>query len=48
LRTHPAMDVARRTVSQWVASARAVLEPLPSGAPREALESVCDLIERRA
>jgi heptaprenyl diphosphate synthase len=48
LRAHPAMADARATVKAWADDARAVLEPLPPGPPREALESLCDVIVTRS
>jgi heptaprenyl diphosphate synthase len=47
LRAHPAMAAARADVQRWADDARAVLDPLPSGPVRAALESLCDVVVRR-
>jgi heptaprenyl diphosphate synthase len=47
LRAHPAMAAARADVQRWADDARAVLDPLPSGPVRTALESLCDVVVRR-
>lgn len=48
LRTHPALDRARREVQRWADEARSVLAPLPAVPARRALEAVCDAAVSRA
>ncbi|MGI5211532.1 polyprenyl synthetase family protein [Plantactinospora sp. CA-290183] len=47
LRESPALKRARETVRSYAEEARARLRPLPDGAPRRALESLCDFIADR-
>lgn len=47
LRDHPALDEARTVARQWADDARACLDPLPAGAPRDALAAVCDYVVTR-
>lgn len=47
LRAHPALDEARREARRWADLARAELAALPAGAPRGALESLCDYVVTR-
>ena len=47
LRESAAMKRARETVRTYAEEARAQLAPLPAGAPRQALESLCDVIADR-
>ncbi len=47
LRAHPAMAQARGEVQRWADEARALLAPVPDGAARRALESVCDAVVTR-
>jgi heptaprenyl diphosphate synthase len=47
LRAHPAMAEAAGEARRWAQEAKAVLEPLPAGAPRAALESLCDQVVSR-
>jgi heptaprenyl diphosphate synthase len=47
LRAHPAMSAARADLRRIADDARSVLEPLPPGAPRQALESLCDAVVTR-
>jgi heptaprenyl diphosphate synthase len=47
LRRNPAMDAAREDVRRWADDARRVLQPLPAGAARAALESLCDVVVTR-
>ena len=48
LRTHPAMEAARAELSRWADDARAELEPLPDGAAKDALISLCDVVITRS
>ena len=48
LRKHPAMDEARAYVVARAAEAKALLEALPSGPVREALESFADIVATRS
>lgn len=47
LREHEALDVARMEARRWADDARSCLEPLPAGAARDALASVCDYVVNR-
>ncbi len=47
LRESPALKRARETVRGYAEEARRRLSPLPAGAPRAALESLCDFIADR-
>ena len=47
LRAHPAVERARKTVRQWADDARSVIGPLPHGAPRSTLETLCDYVVQR-
>jgi heptaprenyl diphosphate synthase len=47
LRESAAFKRARETVHSYAEQARAGLQPLPAGAPRQALESLCDFIADR-
>lgn len=47
LRAHPALEAARRDLSRVAADARSVLDPLPEGPVRLALESLCDTVVTR-
>ena len=47
LRESPALKRARETVRSYAEEARERLAPLPDGAPRQALESLCDFIADR-
>jgi heptaprenyl diphosphate synthase len=47
LRSHDALEQARVVARQWADDARACLEPLPEGAARAALASVCDYVVNR-
>jgi geranylgeranyl pyrophosphate synthase len=47
LRESAAMKQARETVRTYAEEARAQLSPLPDGAPRRALEALCDFIADR-
>jgi heptaprenyl diphosphate synthase len=47
LRESAAMKRARETVRTYAEEARAELAPLPDGAPRQALEALCDFIADR-
>lgn len=47
LRESPALKRARETVRSYAEEARERLAPLPAGAPRRALESLCDFIADR-
>ena len=47
LRESAALKRARETVRTYAESARAQLAPLPAGAPRRAMESLCDFIADR-
>lgn len=47
LRRHPALEQARQQAREWADEARACLAPLPQGAPREALEQLCDYVVSR-
>ncbi|CAN5903010.1 polyprenyl synthetase family protein [soil metagenome] len=47
LRAHPAMDEARSYVVDRAAEARALLNGLPAGAARDALDDLCDLVVTR-
>jgi heptaprenyl diphosphate synthase len=48
LRANPAVPQAQDEVRRWAAEARAVLAPLPEGAPRDALAALCDQVVGRA
>nr|WP_156001144.1 polyprenyl synthetase family protein [Streptomonospora sp. PA3] len=47
LRSHTAMEEARRTTREWADQARAELATLPAGPPRAAFEALCDYVVRR-
>jgi heptaprenyl diphosphate synthase len=47
LRSHPAMEQARRDLQAWAYEARAVLAPLPDSPARALLESLCDIVVSR-
>jgi heptaprenyl diphosphate synthase len=47
LRTHPVMDEAREVTASWAQDAKSTLTPLPDGAPKTALESLCDFVVSR-
>ncbi len=47
LRGHRALDEARVEAGRWADEARAVLAPLPAGAPKTALETLCDYVVTR-
>ncbi|MGH8968745.1 MAG: polyprenyl synthetase family protein [Actinomycetes bacterium] len=48
LRAHPAIDAARAELRRWADDARAVLDPLPAGPARSALESLCEVVVTRS
>jgi heptaprenyl diphosphate synthase len=48
LRVHPALDAARADLRRIADDARSVLEPLPAGSARAALESLCDSVVTRS
>ncbi len=47
LRESAAMKRARETVRTYAEEARAELAPLPEGAPKRAMEALCDFIADR-
>jgi heptaprenyl diphosphate synthase len=47
LRAHPAMAESVVEARRWAQEAKAVLGPLPQGAARDALESLCDQVVSR-
>ena len=47
LRQHPALEQARTEARRWADDARKTLVELPAGAPREALEQLCDYVVSR-
>jgi heptaprenyl diphosphate synthase len=47
LRSHPAVDAARATVSEHAEAARGLLQELPAGPARDALAGLCDLVVHR-
>ena len=47
LRSNAAMDFARADLERWANDARSVLQPLPDGPTRQALESLCDVVVTR-
>ncbi|MGI9197901.1 MAG: polyprenyl synthetase family protein [Candidatus Nanopelagicales bacterium] len=47
LRGHAALEAARGEARRWADGARDVLGSLPGGAPREALEALCDYVVTR-
>ncbi len=47
LRASPAVEVARADLSGWADAARATLAPLPDGAPKQALEALCETVVSR-
>ena len=47
LRGHRALDEARAEAGRWADEAREVLAPLPTGAPKTALETLCDYVVTR-
>ena len=47
LRAHRALGEARTEASSWADEARAVLATLPAGAPKAALETLCDYVVTR-
>jgi heptaprenyl diphosphate synthase len=48
LRRHPSIDQAREEVRRRAEQARALLEPLPSGPARDALEALCTTVVTRS
>ncbi|MBO0652072.1 polyprenyl synthetase family protein [Streptomyces triculaminicus] len=48
LRTHPALEQARRDTVRYAEEARATLAPLPQCSAKAALEELCDLVVHRA
>jgi len=48
LRTHPALEQARRDTVRYAEEARATLAPLPEGYAKAALEELCDAVVHRA
>ena len=47
LREHPALEDARDEARRWAGDARRILEPLPAGDAKLALEALCDYVENR-
>jgi len=47
LRAHSAIKATRSDVERWAQDARDTLRPLPEGAPKRALESMCDFVVAR-
>ena len=47
LRAHPAMDEARAYVQAEADAARALLDKLPEGPARDALDDICDTVATR-
>jgi heptaprenyl diphosphate synthase len=47
LRAHDAVAQARAAARQWADDARACLQTLPAGGPRDALTAVCDYVVNR-
>ncbi|GDX31619.1 geranylgeranyl pyrophosphate synthase [Actinomycetes bacterium] len=47
LRGHVALDEARAEAGRWADEARSVLDPLPEGAPKSALATLCDYVVTR-
>ena len=47
LRGHRALDEARAEAGRWADEARSVLAPLQEGAPKTALETLCDYVVTR-
>ena len=47
LRGHAALEAARSEARRWADGARDVLGSLPDGAPRDALEALCDYVVTR-
>jgi len=47
LRVHPAMEQARTEAVRWAREAVAVLDPLPEGAPKNALRAFADAVVAR-
>nr|WP_206441143.1 polyprenyl synthetase family protein [Streptomyces boncukensis] len=48
LRAHPALEQARQDTLRYAQEARALLEPLPEGAAKQALAALCDSVADRA
>jgi geranylgeranyl pyrophosphate synthase len=48
LRAHPGLEAARDDLQRIADDARSVLEPLPDGPPRLALEALCDSVVTRS
>ena len=47
LRSHPAIDEARKQAHAWADSARELLVSLPAGPPRDVLALLCDYVVSR-
>ena len=47
LRAHPALEDARDEARRWAGDARRILEPLPVGDAKVALEALCDYVVNR-
>ncbi|NDA12195.1 MAG: polyprenyl synthetase family protein, partial [Actinobacteria bacterium] len=47
LREHPALEDARDEARRWAGDARRILEPLPAGDAKVALEALCDYVVNR-
>jgi len=47
LRAHPALEDARDEARRWAGDARRILEPLPAGDAKVALEALCDYVVNR-
>nr|NKB94615.1 polyprenyl synthetase family protein [Candidatus Nanopelagicales bacterium] len=47
LRAHPALEDARDEARRWAGDARRILEPLPAGDAKLALEALCDYVVNR-
>jgi len=48
LRAHPVLDEAREVIRQRAEIARAHLAPLPDGAAKDALATLCDAVITRS
>ena len=48
LRSSEAMQDARALLAHWADDARHTLDPLPAGAPKEALQALCDYVVARS
>src|SRR3712207_3986020 len=48
LRRHPSIDQAREEVHRRAEQARSLLQPLPSGPARDALEALCTTVVTRS